>query len=554
MQKQLKYFIPFIISAFLVSCAQQIPISGGAKDEEPPVILTSSPGNFTKNFKKDKIVMQFDEYVQVKDLKKELIVSPPLKHDVEHKMRGKKVIFTIKDTLLPNTTYNFNFGKSIVDLNEGNPLDSNLYVFSTGDILDSGMISGIVKNAFDLKPLEDVYVYVYKGKKDSAFYKGYPDYIGRTKSDGTFKIPFISDGDYEVFAIKDKNGSFSYDVKGEEIAFASGMVSTTNKKELQMYMFQEFEKKQYFKSGKQTDFGAINLRFNRKVNGDLKLRGLNTELKGFREWNLNRDSLIFWLQKLPETDTVMIELENKELGKDTAYIAWKSREKYNKKKRKKRKGEKEVIKVAANLNQGIFDYFDTLHLTFDRPVEKVDFSKVMLVEDNDTLGFGKVSSFLKNTLENKKNKRELPIIYDWKAGKNYRLIVFPGAFTDIYGVATDTNKLAISTLKFEDYGNLQFKVNAPQKGHPYVLQLLNKEGKPQKEFYIQPGDKVSFPLMRPASYKFKLIYDKNSNKKWDSGSLDKRRQPEKVIFYKDEINVRANWDIELEWNIKDSSR
>ena len=153
------------IALIIVSCANRGSPSGGEKDTEPPVITSESPKNFSTNFKGDEIIITFNEYVKIKDLRKQLIISPPMDTDpIVYPMGGasKYISIKIKDTLQPNTTYAFNFGESIVDNNEENPYPYYRYVFSTGDTIDSLSVKGYVEDALLKKPETFISVMLYE--------------------------------------------------------------------------------------------------------------------------------------------------------------------------------------------------------------------------------------------------------------------------------------------------------------------------------------------------------------------------------------------------------
>ena len=143
------------LSLFFVSCAQIVAPTGGAKDVVSPKIIKSTPQNFAVNYKEKSFSLVFDEYIQVRNWNK-VIFSPPLKSISEYSLNGKKLTVSWEDTLLDNTTYTVNFGKSILDNNEGNPLDSNVFVFSTGEKIDLSSISGSIANAIDHKAQKNV--------------------------------------------------------------------------------------------------------------------------------------------------------------------------------------------------------------------------------------------------------------------------------------------------------------------------------------------------------------------------------------------------------------
>ena len=139
--------IAFLLASLLLltNCAKRGTITGGKKDTIAPKIINSLPENFTTNFKGNEIKINFDELIKVKDINKQLIISPPMKKQpiiVPQGSASKYISIKILDTLAPNTTYSFNFGQSITDNNEGNPYSQFKYVLSTGSYIDSLTVVG----------------------------------------------------------------------------------------------------------------------------------------------------------------------------------------------------------------------------------------------------------------------------------------------------------------------------------------------------------------------------------------------------------------------------
>jgi len=227
MRLPLMRILNFVFIAIItVSCANRGTPSGGEKDEEPPVILKSVPENFSTNFKGNEIKIYFDEYVKIKDLRKQLIVSPPMDIDpvvTPMSVASDYISIKIKDTLEANTTYAFNFGESIVDNNEGNPYPYYRYVFSTGDVIDSLSVKGFVKDALLQEPETFISVMLYEVDStytDSLVYKEKPRYITNTlDSLTTFSIDNIKAGSYKLIALKDKNSNYKFDQKNDKIGF-----------------------------------------------------------------------------------------------------------------------------------------------------------------------------------------------------------------------------------------------------------------------------------------------------------------------------------------------
>ena len=185
MSKIMSRFILLIAALFIVSCAKRGNITGGLKDTLAPVLRESVPANMKTNFTGNEIKLYFDEYVKLKDINKQLIVSPPMNTApiISPTTPSKFISIKLKDTLQPNTTYSFNFGQSIQDNNEGNPYPQFKYVFSTGPYIDSLSISGTIQDALETKTDNFIKVMLYEINEkytDSIIYKEKPAYKANT--------------------------------------------------------------------------------------------------------------------------------------------------------------------------------------------------------------------------------------------------------------------------------------------------------------------------------------------------------------------------------------
>ncbi len=208
----------------LLSCAQQGSLTGGPKDEKPPEILASDPPNYSIHFAAPVVKILFNEYFVLKEIQKQLVISPPMAKKPEFKIRGKELEILFKDSLLPDRTYAINFGEAIADLNEGNAIKNFQYVFSTGSTIDSLEVSGKVVMALDGKPAEDVTVMLYAGSSDTLPLKSMPLYIARTTKEGKFTLKNVAGGAYQIFALKDGNTNYRYDMPTESIAFQDSLI------------------------------------------------------------------------------------------------------------------------------------------------------------------------------------------------------------------------------------------------------------------------------------------------------------------------------------------
>ncbi|MEO5966942.1 MAG: Ig-like domain-containing protein, partial [Ferruginibacter sp.] len=231
--KSLSVFVTLIILFYLLTtissgCAQIGSISGGDKDTLAPVLLKASPPQNTVNFKGNQIQFTFDEYIDVKDVGTNVIVSPYQNTNPIITFNRKTINIKFRDTLLPNTTYSINFGNSIRDFNEANPLSGLTYVFSTGSEIDELSISGKVLFAETSKADSTIEVLVYKDATDSSVHTRKPDYLVRTNGAGEFELKNLPAASYKVYALRDNDGNKRYNSNKEVFGFLNNDIFPEN--------------------------------------------------------------------------------------------------------------------------------------------------------------------------------------------------------------------------------------------------------------------------------------------------------------------------------------
>ena len=215
-----------LLSIFIISlsgntgCANIVPPLGGPRDTIPPRLLYVIPRDSSKSLTPTKIIFNFDEYIDPKDVRTELIVSPLPKTEPLVDARLRILTVRIKDTLQPNTTYSFNFGNAIRDVNEGNILKNFTYVFSTGKYIDSMRFSGTVLVANTGKADSTMIVLLHRKLDDSAVVKERPRYIARLDSMGRFSFRYLEPGKYALYALKDEGGTRRYLSAAQLFAFS----------------------------------------------------------------------------------------------------------------------------------------------------------------------------------------------------------------------------------------------------------------------------------------------------------------------------------------------
>ena len=295
MKRFLSNLIVLVVIGFLFAqCANRGTPSGGEKDVTPPVITKSEPENYSTNFKATEIKIYFDEYIKIKDLQKQLIISPPMNLEPEVTPLGtasKYITIKIFDTLQPNTTYAFNFGESIVDNNEANPYPYYRYVFSTGTYIDSLQVNGSVEDALNQKPEEFVSVMLYEVDStftDSIIYKKKPKYITNTlDSTSTFQLDNLKAGKYLLVALKDENSNYTFQQKEDKIGFKKEFITVPSDSNYVLKLFKEVTN---FKAARPKLVSGNKIAFGYEGNSEtMKINLLSSVPEDF-ESNIMKDS------------------------------------------------------------------------------------------------------------------------------------------------------------------------------------------------------------------------------------------------------------------------
>jgi hypothetical protein len=517
----------FLILLILImaSCAKRGSITGGLKDTLAPVLKSSYPKNFSTEFKGTEIKLTFDEFIKLKDLKKQLIISPPLKNEplILPTSVGKIITIKINDTLQPNTTYSLNFGQSIEDNNEGNPLNQFKYVFSTGAIIDSLSISGTVKDAYEKEVESFVSVMLYEVNdkfNDSVVYKETPRYITNTlDSLKIFKLENLKAGKYLLVAMKDYGSNNKFNSNKDKIGFKNQFVTIPNDTVFELKLLKEVLPFKAFK--------PIQASGNRLL---LPHEGKTDAMKLILK--NNETDLPITITKFPKKDSLQIWY--KPLKVDSLSIAV-SRGKYNKNFNFKIKEQKKDSLKIAPLEGSANSFRDSFVLESATPIVKIDDSKINLInKDSVAVAF-----------TTKYDDFNQQIVFDFKKelSQNYTFTIMPGAVKDYL---EQTNKLTLfrlSTKNLEDYGNLKVSLQNVKR-FPVIVQLTNNAGLVLATEYCESKTKVEFDFIDPSLFSLRAIYDDNKNKEWDTGNYLEKRQAEEVIYFSKEIDVRANWDIE----------
>lgn len=533
-------YIYFIIILFAISrCARRGNPTGGPKDENAPIIINAIPAHNTTNFNKKEIRIYFDEFIKLKDVQKQLVISPPLKYTpiiTPLGLASKRLTIKIIDTLKENTTYVFNFGESIEDNNEGNKLRNFKYIFSTGDFIDSLKIKGTIKDAFFDKSEEYVSILLYEINEqysDSTVFKEKPLYIANTLDSLNWEITNIKKGNYKLIALKENTSDYIYHPKGDKLGFIDTIVSIPTEKDFEIKLFKEIPA---FELANPIEVSKGHLIFGFQGDGK-NLSAKVIDLNDF--WNDKEKGSIKYetfLEK--EKDTMHFYYKSKEL--DSVKIKFENGDFLEEKVVKFRLKQTDSLLLKSNV-RGTYYLRDTLTIISNNPISNLDELKFKLT-DKDTLNVKFQTEIVKT------NNLKLKILFDRKPEERYRFEILPNGITDFFEQTNDTLKVNFNTKAENYYGSINLKINT--KKYPIIVELLTDKNNIVEAIIATKNQDFMFENLVPSKYKIRVIYDKNNNGIWDTGEFLKNKQPEDVYYFNKEIEVKENWFLNENFTIE----
>jgi uncharacterized protein (DUF2141 family) len=558
--------------------------------------------------------MTFDEFVTIKNLNNELIVSPPLKERPTMKMHGKTFILNLNNKLRDSITYTFNFGSAITDFHEGNVLLNYEFIVSTGDFLDSLSASGKVLQAADLQPSKDpVLVMMYNNLNDSAPLLEMPLYLGKTGKEGNFNINNIKTGTYRIFALKDVNRNMIYDLPDEWVAFSDSafvfdpavtdfskdiIIDTSHISEyvdstmfsdtlvakfvvdsvtgdtiiipqklsyalhINLNLFNELTTIQYITNKERPEKEKIFLTFNRPPFDSVTIVPLNfedTPQTLLKEISRKQDTIVMWIAdtSIARMDTLSLKVTYSvydslhQLTRKTDTLSIRYRQKQEPAAgRRGRKVQEETLQK------------EYLNLQLNvQPNGIMDLNRHLQV-----VAARPVSDFDSTRIHLYKLADTVEVavsFYLMPDSARIRKYIFQVKWEEgrKYHLCFDPGAFTDIFGKTNDTVDLGFTTRYPDyygkiivslgdNHSPYLIYLLDEKDKIVAIRSVIDGAKIVFDYLYPGNYRIKAVRDMNRNGQWDTGNYLKKIQPEKVWFYPGKIELRSNWDLDLTWELE----
>ncbi|MBB4808019.1 uncharacterized protein (DUF2141 family) [Chryseobacterium defluvii] len=543
-----RFFLLLVIGFLVQSCARVGSPVGGPKDSLAPRFLSSNIDTTRVNVPRDirELRLDFDEYITLKDISKNLIISPPIekiKRILPSNIANRYVIIQWEDTLQANTTYNFNFGNSIADNNEANILRYFNFAFSTGEKLDDLYISGEVKDAFAIKKQtanneNKLAVGLYQ-VKDTINYKQKPYYITKVDDDGYYELNYLSPGKYKIIAFEDENGNSIYDVGKEKIGFQKETIDFEKSiSGLNLKVYPSKKPLKYIEM-KESPGGALMI-FEGKPD-EVKVLSLNEKLQDIKVTHRSKsDTVRIWFDAVKNNvgQTVTENLKfSYDFDADTSNNGKKQEAslfyKYN------AKNAMDLVNTEGAALPPKTDF----KITSNYIIDKINTEKWVLKSDSLT-----THSFTAKISET--DPYEILVRSEFEAGKKYQLTVPKETVSSFYAKNSVSKRFDFEADKVENYGSLAFTLqNGPSAN--YWIQLLDSSEKVQYQKYTS-GNAVKFDILKPGEYIVRILVDNNGNKYWDEADFENATFAEdSYVFYKVAI-VRPLWDTIEQWDLKDT--
>ena len=532
--KNLVYILFSVIIIF--GCAKRGTPSGGPMDSIPPALVKASPKLNSINFDSEEIRLTFNEWVKLDKVQDQLIISPPLeKSSYEIKpLSGvtKKVFLKFLDSLSPETTYTINFGNSIQDNNENNPLTFFSYTFSTGETIDSLYIRGNTKDAFNQEPNEYVSLQLYRIDslfKDSIIFQDKPTYISNTLDSTNYKFQNLKEGKYLLIALKDVDNNYFFDPFYDKIGFIDSLITLPRDSVIDLKLFKEETEiiwdKPHFINSEKIGFGYY---------GKLDLDKIKIE-------SSIPDSVNYVFIKEKETDTLNLWLSRNSFDSlNFSLIETDTIKLTTVKFDRKRDSLIDSLNISPK-TVNIIHLKESFKVSSNIPLNKIEDSLITIRDiDSLTIPF---STSINDRLD------EIDIDFEVSPSDNYKIFIKPKAIKDIRGTVNDSLQYNVVSQSLEDYGNIFLDV-ITDNDSKYILQLLDSNSNIIREFNnVNSSSTFIFDYITPGKYTFRLIEDLNLNDIWDTGNYLKQIQPEPVYYFLNDLDVRANWDLNEIFNL-----
>ena len=526
--------IILVFGLLLKGCASITSPGGGPRDKIPPQPVLSNPEHQQLNFKEQRIEITFDEFIELNNPHKEIIITPKLKEKVVIDFKGKMLYININEELQENTTYTINFREAVRDITERNPAKNLKLAFSTGNYIDTAYIKGTVKNILTEKPSNGCLIGLYSANDTLSIINQPPVYLTYADKEGNFQIDNLAKGRYRIYALNDANNNAIVDFKSESYGFLSSILELdTGLTDINIPVL--YNNKNPMKLQSARPNGKYFLaKFNKyvdtyKIHSDstifTTIEEKNTAIKFYNNFFNKTDSLNIIIETVDTTgivDTFSTVLKFSESPRQYDKYSFTTE-----------------IKNIVDKN-----YLLNANVLFNKPSFILDKDSIFLQIDSTTIVplDSMVYQWQQNNTKFNIQYNFAKHVHDSLDVKAINLSLNNQAFISIDHDTTIYQSKKINLVTKETTGTIEIEVKTT---HPsFIVQLLDLSFKLLDQQSNKPS--FSFNNVLPGSYIIRLLIDSNNNGRWDQGNILENIEPEPVIIYKNTEDqasqtLKANW-------------
>jgi hypothetical protein len=423
-----------------------------------------------------------------------------------------------------------NFGKAVSDVNENNVLKNFTYVFSTGNHIDSLSISGQVINTATQLREKDATVFLFPVSQDSLLFgKKKPTIFTTTDSSGNFSLNNLREDSYRIYAIKEASPDKIYNKDEELIAFSKKPIKVDkDTSAVQLKLFRQTPENFRVAEKKFNPDGKIVLVFNKPLrNPSLKvIYPPALDNQKLTEYSPTKDTAYVYMRTM-DFDSLSVSIADNNKPVDTIPMLKLKKETFQR---------NMTFSYNINRDNKLKPNTDVV-ITSSMPVESFDKPLISLTEDSVAVNTFTVQ---KDTA----NGRKLLLKFRFQPNSKYELILNEGGITNIYGDKNKRAGIRFQADKPENYSVLTLQVKVPEANKSYVIEMLNDQKVLIRTDVVTKNSPLVYKGILTGKYRFRVIYDENSNGVWDSGNVKRKTYSENIWLSDKEITLRPNWDAE----------
>ena len=523
-------------------CATIASPDGGPRDLKAPKLVGTTPENGARNVATRTITLEFSEPVQLKELTKNLIVAPVIPDENHYKIAEKRnsVSLTYEKPFDANTTYSFNFGDAVVDITESNKAKNVRLAFSTGPELDSGRVAGTVRDLLSGQPVENASVLLYPVADTAGVRRGRPYYLARTEKSGAFSLENLKVGDYDLYALVDKNQSNRYE-EGEKIAYlpAPLTVGAGPADSLRLLLTRPDARRPLITS-QQPELQQLRVAYNEGLRSArlAPLTGRAADSLGLRLAtvlaNQGREVQLLRTPALPEGRYLLAVADSAgNASRDTVTVRFADKPAAGK-----------VARPAAG-----YSLEGSPTEVYRQGQLRVRFAVPVLIAPGQAFGtLTADSTTTRQPLHLPANGRlspdhtELTINLNTKAEKTVTLLLDSTTVQAVTGQSLGFRPQRLRVTEEANTGTLSGTIDTEYKN--YQVQVIDQKNQPVAVL-DNPRKTFAFNNLPAGTYRLRVLIDANNDGVWTSGSPDLRTPPDPVYYYPLALPpVRANWEQE----------